>query len=71
MINPLGNLIFPFVRTVSYYALTGTLDEKLEKVATQRWIANYTNSLEAWAIVRDTGYPSSALVRHRMMILSV
>lgn len=41
--------------------LTGTLDEKLEKVATQRWIANYTNSLEAWAIVRDTGYPSSAV----------
>ena len=42
-------------------ALTGTLDEKLEKVATQRWIANYTNSLEAWAIVRDTGYQSSAV----------
>jgi hypothetical protein len=41
--------------------LTGTLDEKLEKVATQRWIANYTNSIEAWAIVRDTGYPSTAV----------
>jgi hypothetical protein len=41
-------------------ALTGTTEEQLEKIATQRWIANYTNSLEAWAIVRDTGYPSSA-----------
>ena len=42
--------------------LTGTTDEQLEKIATQRWIANYTNSLEAWAIVRDTGYPSSAVI---------
>jgi hypothetical protein len=42
-------------------ALTGTTEEKLEKVATQRWIANYTNSVEAWTIVRDTGYPSSAV----------
>ena len=42
-------------------SLTGTEDEKLEKIATQRWIANYTNGYEAWAIVRDTGYPSSAI----------
>ena len=33
----------------------------MEKIATQRWIANYTNGYEAWAIVRDTGYPSSAM----------
>ena len=43
-------------------ALTGTTEEKLEKVANQRWIANYTNSIEAWSIVRDTGYPSSAII---------
>ena len=43
-------------------ALTGTTEEQLEKVATQRWIANYTNSIEAWAIVRDTGYPTSAVI---------
>ena len=42
-------------------SLTGTNEEKLEKIATQRWIANYTNGYEAWAIVRDTGYPSSAI----------
>lgn len=41
--------------------LNGTDAEKLEKIATQRWIANYTNGYEAWAIVRDTGYPSSAI----------
>ena len=42
-------------------SLTGSVDEKLEKIATQRWIANYTNGYEAWSIVRDTGYPTSAI----------
>ena len=41
--------------------LTGSIDEKLEKIATQRWIANYTNGYEAWSIVRDTGFPISAI----------
>ncbi len=38
--------------------LSGSDDEKLEKIATQRWIAAYTDGFEAWAIVRDMGYPS-------------
>ena len=42
-------------------SLSGTTEEKLEKIATQRWIVNYTNGLEAWSIVRDTGYPTSAI----------
>ena len=42
--------------------LTGSTDQKLEKIAIQRWIANYTNGYEAWAIVRDTGYPASAYI---------
>jgi len=42
-------------------SLNGSTDQKLEKIATQRWIANYTNGYEAWSIVRDTGYPSSAI----------
>ena len=37
---------------------TGTMEEKLEKIALQRYIASYTDSFEAWAIVRKTGYPS-------------
>ena len=41
--------------------LSGTYEEKLEKIATQRWISNYTNGYEAWSIVRDTGYPTSAI----------
>jgi len=36
----------------------GTMDEKLEKIAVQRWLASYTDGFEAWAVVRDTGYPS-------------
>jgi len=37
----------------------GTTDEKLEKIAVQRWLAAYTDGFEAWAIVRKTGYPAS------------
>jgi hypothetical protein len=40
----------------------GTNEEKLEKIATQRWLANYTNGYEGWSIVRDTGYPASAVI---------
>jgi len=36
----------------------GTMEEKLEKIAIQRWIADYTDGFEAWAVVRDTGYPT-------------
>ena len=37
--------------------LDGTTEQKLEKIATQRWVAYYTEGYEAWAVVRDTGYP--------------
>lgn len=40
----------------------GTVDEKLEKIAHQRWLASYTDGFEAWAVVRDTGYPASLAV---------
>ena len=36
----------------------GTMEEKLEKIAIQRWLVSYTDGFEAWAVVRDTGYPS-------------
>ena len=42
--------------------LTGTTQEMMEQVSTQRWLANYSNSIESWSIVRKTGYPSSALI---------
>ncbi|MEQ9285999.1 MAG: SusD/RagB family nutrient-binding outer membrane lipoprotein [Cyclobacteriaceae bacterium] len=39
--------------------LNGTTDQNLEKIAIQRWIAGYTDGYEAWAVVRDTGYPAN------------
>lgn len=37
---------------------SGTMEEKLEKIALQRWLAGYTDGFEAWAVVRKTGYPT-------------
>ncbi len=37
---------------------SGSMDEQLEKIALQRWIASYTDGFEAWTIVRKTGYPA-------------
>lgn len=37
---------------------TGTMDEMLEKIAIQRWLVSYTDGFEAWAVVRDYGYPA-------------
>jgi hypothetical protein len=33
------------------------LETKLEKIITQKWIAAYTNEMEAWVDLRRTGYP--------------
>ncbi|MGA0373691.1 MAG: SusD/RagB family nutrient-binding outer membrane lipoprotein, partial [Flavobacteriaceae bacterium] len=35
----------------------GSNEEKLEKIITQKWIAAFTNSVEAWVDHRRTGYP--------------
>ena len=44
-------------------SLAGSTDEeKLEKIATQRWLVNYTNGYEGWSIVRDTGYPTACVI---------
>jgi hypothetical protein len=34
-----------------------TNERKLEKIITQKWINNFTNSLESWTDFRRTGYP--------------
>lgn len=47
-----------FISTEDVAMLNGTMEENLEKIATQRWIALYTDGFEAWAVVRDMGYPS-------------
>lgn len=50
--------IASFMDNSSMAQLGGSMDEMLEKIATQRWINAYTDGFEAWSIVRDTGYPS-------------
>lgn len=47
-----------FLATEEMALLNGSTEENLEKIAIQRWITAYTDGFEAWAIVRDTGYPS-------------
>ncbi|MBS2212408.1 SusD/RagB family nutrient-binding outer membrane lipoprotein [Carboxylicivirga mesophila] len=47
-----------YIGSSSLGSLTGVEDEDLEKIATQRWIAAFTDGFEAWAVVRDLGYPS-------------
>ena len=32
-------------------------EEKLQRIITQKWIANFPLSCEAWAEYRRTGYP--------------
>lgn len=41
-----------------------TYEQKLEKIATQKWIALYPNGIEAWAECRRTGYPKLIPVLH-------
>ncbi|RCL67874.1 MAG: SusD/RagB family nutrient-binding outer membrane lipoprotein [Cryomorphaceae bacterium] len=46
-----------FIASEDMASLNGTMEENLEKIAIQRWIAYFTEGYEAWAVVRDTGYP--------------
>lgn len=50
--------IATFIAEEDMAQLNGSMEENLEKIAIQRWIAAYTDGFEAWAIVRDTGYPA-------------
>lgn len=48
-----------YIATQDMAMLNGSMEENLRKIAMQRWAAHYTDGYEAWAIVRDTGYPAS------------
>lgn len=37
--------------------LVGSMEEKIEKIAIQKWILSYTDGFEAWTVVRKYGYP--------------
>ncbi|MCU4177694.1 SusD/RagB family nutrient-binding outer membrane lipoprotein [Carboxylicivirga sp. N1Y90] len=47
-----------YLSSSSLGSLSGNVDEDLEKIATQRWIAAYTDGFEAWSVVRDFGHPT-------------
>lgn len=48
-----------FIANEDAALLNGTPEENFEKISIQRWLAAYTDGFEAWAIVRDSGYPSN------------
>lgn len=57
--NVSGGLVDTYIADQAMADISvGSLDEKLEKIAIQRWLVGYTDGFEAWAVVRDTGYPS-------------
>lgn len=45
-----------YISSANAAKLTGSLNEKIGKIAKQRWIAGYTDGFEAWAVVRDYAY---------------
>ena len=45
-----------YINNADAAKLQGNTEEKLGKIAMQRWIAAYTDGFEAWAIVRKYGY---------------
>jgi len=47
-----------FIANEDMATLSGTSEEMIEKISIQRWIAYFTEGYEAWAVVRDTGYPN-------------
>lgn len=51
------NEIQDYIATAPLAQLAGSDEEKIEKIALQRWLASYTDGFEAWAIVRQYGYP--------------
>lgn len=40
--------------------LSGTTEEQIGMINSQRWLANFTNGFEAWTVMRKSGYPKSA-----------
>ncbi|NDV69907.1 RagB/SusD family nutrient uptake outer membrane protein [Dysgonomonas sp. 25] len=57
-VDPLGSYSFIGSPSTIKIAWSGSnFDENLERIITQKWIANYPNGIEAWSEFRRTGYP--------------
>ena len=51
--------ILTFIGAEDMALLNGTVEQNMEKVSIQRWLACYTDGFEGWAIARKSGYPSN------------
>lgn len=63
--DPLGNAGYAFGPNSSIkirWNSTAGLEENLERIITQKWIANFPLGMESWAEFRRTGYPKLSLV---------
>lgn len=47
-----------YVANAEIAQLNGTMEENIERIAIQRWLANYTLKFESWAVARDFGFPT-------------
>lgn len=54
-----GDAITDFLDNSPMGSLSGSQEDMRMQINTQRWLANYTNGFEGWAIVRKTGYPAA------------
>lgn len=54
-----ADAITQFLANSPMGSLKDSAEKMKEQINTQRWIANYTNGFEGWAIVRKTGYPAA------------
>jgi len=52
-----ANISVPNKITVSWADFGTTTNSKLEKIITQKWLANFPAGAEAWADHRRTGFP--------------
>lgn len=55
-LNPANNIAYPSDVKIAYNT-TGTNEEQLEQIITQKWIAMFPDGQEAWSEFRRTGYP--------------
>lgn len=55
--NPANNYSENLVKLGVRWDVTFTQEQKLEQIITQKYIANFPQSLEAWSEYRRTGYP--------------
>lgn len=67
--DPLGNYSYsgtPSACTIAWETGADRFERNLERIITQKWIANYPMGVESWSEYRRTGYPRLMAVPHNM-----